>query len=200
MRIHSPCLGKLLQDHLKLSWRGCVCLPLDTGLTPLPGFWGRRGAGKRPRSGSGVTRPLQMWDLNPGQAKLVASPGISPYPTIPTSLLLLGVPGAGTELPLPPAAASFAAHIKPNTFSKAFQFLMKTSAFTLSLASARRCFGHCCCLVSPGAGAGPVFPLALVGRGLLLGAVAGSRHIPIPGCTSRYQLCQLCQPTPQHGT
>lgn len=59
----------------------------------------------------------------------------------------------------------FAAHVKPNMFSKAFQFLMKTSAFTLSLASARRYFGRCCCLASPGIRGGPVFPSALTRQG-----------------------------------
>lgn len=104
------------------------------------------------------------------------------------------------RLPLPPR---FAAHIKPNMFLRAFQFLMKTSAFTLSLASARQYFGHRRCSASPGIGDGSVFPLALMRWGMLLGAgraggtAAGSRHIPIPGSTSR---CQLCQPTPQHGT
>lgn len=104
------------------------------------------------------------------------------------------------RLPLPPR---FAAHIKPNMFLRAFQFLMKTSAFTLSLASARQYFGHRRCSASPGIGDGSVFPLALTRWGMLLGAgraggtAAGSRHIPIPGSTSR---CQLCQPTPQHGT
>lgn len=227
MRILPPCLGKLLQEHLKhLSWRGWVWLPPGTVLTPLfQGFGAGEELGCREKAPFWLwTDPIwrvatqvvlavtglaaegcgtQPWPGQAGGISCHTGTAVPPCPLFPHPCC----PWECTELeprsrrlPLLPRSA---AHIKPNMFLRAFQFLMKTSAFTLSLASARRYFGHRRCSASPGIGDGSVFLLALARWGVLFGAghasgtAAGSRHIPIPGSTSR---CQLCQPTPQHGT
>lgn len=171
-------------------------------LTPLPGFWGGRGAGKGPRSGSGMWLVLGVTGLAAQgcETSTLARPSwwhlppprhchlsVSCY-----SLLSLGVPRAGSSSGCLLLLPRFAAHIKPNMFSKAFQFLMKTSAFPISSASARQDFGGCW------ARRWSLFPSPPAGQGRLFGHCGGSWHIPIPGSTSQCQLCQLCQPRPQH--
>lgn len=199
MQILPPCSGKLLQERLRLSWRGCVCADSSARV------WGWERSWKGPRSGSGVWLVLGVTGLAaqgcetsqpwPGQAGGISHhPGtaISPCPAIPTSLLSLGVPRAGSSSGCLLLLPRFAAHIKPNMFSKAFQFLMKTSAFLISLASARQDFGGCW------AQRWSLVLSALAGQGRLFGHCGGSWHIPIPGSTAQCQLCQLCQPRPQH--
>lgn len=175
----------------------CVCPPSDVVLTPLPGFWGGRGAGvpgkaplwlwSDPTCGH-TGAPWcawpgcrGMWDLNRGQAKLVAPcgwlchPSVFPRACCPWECTELE-PSSRCLLLLP----RFAAHIKPNVFSKAFPFLVKTSALTLSVASARRYFGHRGCSAPPGA----------VVRSWPCRCGRIPAH-PVPGSACR---CQLCQP------
>lgn len=95
----------------------------------------------------------------------------------------------------------FAAHVKPNMFSKAFQFLMKTSCVYTLLGLGTSVFWSPPLFVLSWDRWWPRVPVSPDEAGMLFGAgrgtAAGSQHIPIPGSTSR---CQLCQPTLQHGT
>lgn len=195
--------------ELELSWRGCVCPPWDVVLPSFQGFGAGEelGCRERPRCGSGVTRSgagphrcslvglawLQR-DMGPqpGQTKLVASPGTLalPCPAIPA---IPAVPGSARRWNRALAAsccrpASLLAS-NPTCFQKlsifndnfcvcAFRGLGVSVFWSPSLfgSSWGRCWPRVV-LVSPG-------------QAGLLGA--GSRPVPIPGSTSR---CQLCQPS-----
>lgn len=129
MRILPPCLGKLLQEHLKhLSWRGWVWLPPGTVLTPLfQGFGAGEELGCREKAlfwlwtdpiwrvatqvvlavtglaaegcGTSTLARPSWWHLLPHWH---CCPSVS---AIPASLLSLGMHRAGTALSPPPAAA-----------------------------------------------------------------------------------------------
>lgn len=227
MRIFPPCLGKLLQEHPKhLSWRGWVWLPPGTVLTPLfQGFGAGEELGCREKApfwlwtdpiwrvatqvvlavtglaaegcGTSTLARPSWWHLLPHWH---CCPSVS---AIPASLLSLGVHRAGIALSPPPAAAPLRCSHQTQHGFKSLSIFNENFCVYAFLASARRYFGHRRCSASPGIGDGSVFLLALARWGVLFGAghgggtAAGSRHIPIPGSTSR---CQLCQPTPQHGT
>lgn len=73
----------------------------------------------------------RMWDLDPGKGRLAASlAALSPAPVSHHPWERAEPAGNEPSLPLLPC---FTVYIKTNMFSKAFQFLMKTSAFMLCL-------------------------------------------------------------------
>lgn len=98
------------------------------------------GAGKRPRSGSGMTRAdctgaLQcewpgcrgMWDLSPGQARLVASPATLALPSLHALLFPIpAVPGSARSQSQAPAASCCCPALlltsNPTCFQKLFNF------------------------------------------------------------------------------
>lgn len=158
---------------------GWFRLPPGAALAPLPWRfgavpWGRErswSAGKRPRFPAGLSQAgtrlhgrLRWHDwhghgrqprtrgLDPGRARLAASLATL-APSLPCLLCPrpLSSPNQLETSPrsLSPLLPRLAAYVKTNVFSKAFQFLMKTSAFTLVLASAHRCSARRGCLVSP---------------------------------------------------
>lgn len=176
------------------------------------------GAGKRPHSGSGMTRAgctgapsvtglaaegcgtsnlarPSWWHLMPHWHCHPSMPCYSP------SLLSLGVHGARAELLLPPAAAPLCCSRQTQHVFKSFSIFNENFCVYTFLGLGMPVFWSPPLFGLSWERWWPRVPVSPDEVGLLFGAgrgtAAGSQHIPIPGSTSR---CQLCQPTPQHGT
>lgn len=111
MQILPPCSGKLLQERLRLSWRGCVCADSSARV------WGWERSWKGPRSGSGVCLVLGVTGLAAQgcETSTVARPSWWHLPpprhchlSVSCYSHISAVPGSApswNQLWLPPAAA-----------------------------------------------------------------------------------------------